>query len=362
MSRSVIAVLVTLLAALAMVVPLGLSALSAGQANAVDGQDGTASRKPLLYKMLAYNQRIDSNIDELRMDFILRVKHNEFDPSCANATGGSDTNGSCNLSFVYQFYNGGYSPNYYRRVKYLNTIVSDSSSDQPWSGAYNWAKNQDQFFTVHKIINSGLYDYLTISIEGDMNLPDSGGSSDYKTGGVDQSLNVFAVVGQQQDALSCSNTGSGSLWGWGSSDCDSFNPDTMINAPDRTSNITAALMAEGRGFKKYMENCLGSGADLQCSGPWSWVGWDQHPMLYSGGQSNWGMVTDYGFPADNTNSPSISGTAPGTAPSRSFFVYWLNVRGGSDVCSQTNSYYYQWVALKDGQWVPVDELTPEPVL
>ncbi|MCX8673665.1 hypothetical protein J3T95_09140, partial [Bifidobacterium sp. B4079] len=28
----------------------------------------------------------------------------------------------------------------------------------------------------------------------------------------------------------------------------------------------------------------------------------------------------------------------------------------------TNSYYYQWVALKDGQWVPVDELTPEPVL
>ena len=59
-SRSIIAVLVTLLAVLAMVVPLGLSALSAGQANAVDGQDGTASRKPLLYKMLAYNQRIDS--------------------------------------------------------------------------------------------------------------------------------------------------------------------------------------------------------------------------------------------------------------------------------------------------------------
>ncbi|MCX8668164.1 hypothetical protein J3T97_01785, partial [Bifidobacterium sp. B3998] len=68
-SRSIIAVLVTLLAVLAMVVPLGLSALSAGQANAVDGQDGTAGRKPLLYKMLAYNQRIDSSIDELRMDF-----------------------------------------------------------------------------------------------------------------------------------------------------------------------------------------------------------------------------------------------------------------------------------------------------
>ena len=75
-SRPIIAVLVTLLATLAMVVPLGLSALSANRANAVDGQDETASRKPLLYRMMAFNDRIDAYHDELRMDFILRVKHN----------------------------------------------------------------------------------------------------------------------------------------------------------------------------------------------------------------------------------------------------------------------------------------------
>ncbi|WP_267430688.1 MULTISPECIES: hypothetical protein [unclassified Bifidobacterium] len=362
MNRSIIAVLVTLLAVLAMVVPLGLSALSAGQANAVDGQDGTASRKPLLYRMLAYNQRIDSYMDEVRMDFILRVKHNEFDPSCANATGGMDTTGSCNLSFIYQYYDGGYNPDIYRRVKYLNTIASKSSTDPAWTGAYKWAQNEQHFFTVHKIINSGLYDYLTISIEGDLNIPDGGGGpSDYKTGGVDQSLNVFAVVGQQIGALGC-GTGTTDTWSWSSNtdadQCGTFYPDINIKAPDRTSNITAPLTAEGRGFKKYMKDCLGSGANLQCSGPWSWVGWDYHPSLYGGHQANWGMVTDYGFPAYN----GINGTAPGTAPSRSFFTYWLNVRGGSDVCSQTNSYYYQWVALKDGEWVPVDELTPEPVL
>ncbi|MCX8644467.1 hypothetical protein J3T92_06625, partial [Bifidobacterium sp. B4081] len=357
MSRSVIAVLVTLLAALAMVVPLGLSALSAGQANAVDGQDGTASRKPLLYKMLAYNQRIDSSIDELRMDFILRVKHNEFDPSCAKANGGIDTTGSCNLSFIYP-YEGSTNPPHYRRIKYLNTIASKSSTDPAWTGAYNWAKNQDQFFTVHKIINSGLYDYLTISVEGDLNLGDTGDSSAHKTGGVDEPLNIYAIVGQQIGALGCG----GDTWSWTSNiaadECYYFYSDINIKAPDRTSNITSALTAEGRGFKKYMKDCLGSGADLQCSGPWSYVGWDNNPNLYSGGQPNWGMVTDYGFPASN----GINGTAPGGAPPRSFFVYWLNVRGGTDVCSQTNSYYYQWVALKDGQWVPVDELTPGPVL
>ena len=62
-NRPIIAVLVTLLATLAMVVPLGLSALSAGQANAIDGQDETASRKPLLYRMLGYNNKIDSYQD-----------------------------------------------------------------------------------------------------------------------------------------------------------------------------------------------------------------------------------------------------------------------------------------------------------
>ncbi|WP_259465308.1 hypothetical protein [Bifidobacterium sp. wkB344] len=367
MRRSIIVVLVTLLATLAMVVPLGLSALSAGQANAIDGQDETASRKPLLYRMLGYNNKIDAYQDELRMDFILRVKHKEFDPSCANSTGGADTRGSCNLAFAYQ-YKGSEYPAYYRRIKYLNTIASASSSDQPWSGAYKWAQNRDEYFTVHTIINSGLYDYLTVSIEGDLALKNSADASYYQPGGANEPVNIYAVVGQQKGALSCLVPGSSWNWVAGINDCATFNPDTMINAPDRVSNITSALTANGKNFTLYMQTCQGKGADLQCSGPYSWVGWDGNPLLYGGSQSNWGMVTDYGFPDYNSLTlGKMPGSDAGVAPPRSFFAYWLNVRGSTiynpdGICSETNSYYYQWVALKDGQWVPVDELTPEPVL
>ena len=367
MSRPIIAVLVTLLATLAMVVPLGLSALSANQANAIDGQDETASRKPKLYRMLGYNNKLDSYQDELRMDFILRVKHNEFDPSCANSTGGADTRGSCNLAFAYQ-YKGSEYPAYYRRIKYLNTIASASSSDQPWSGAYKWAQNRDEYFTVHTIINSGLYDYLTISIEGDLALKNSADASYYQPGGANEPVNIYAVVGQQKGTLSCLVPGSSWNWVAGINDCATFNPDTMINAPDRVSNITSTLTADGKNFTLYMQTCQGTGADLQCSGPYSWVGWDGNPLLYGGSQSNWGMVTDYGFPDYNSLTlGKMPGSDPGVAPPRSFFAYWLNVRGSTiynpdGICSETNSYYYQWVALKDSEWVPVDELTPEPVL
>ncbi|MSD90927.1 hypothetical protein GKC41_04545 [Bifidobacterium asteroides] len=366
-NRPIIAVLVTLLATLAMVVPLGLSALSANQANAIDGQDETASRKPKLYRMLGYNNKLDSYQDELRMDFILRVKHNEFDPSCADATSGADTKGNCNLAFVYQ-YKGSDDTSFYRRMKYLNTIASASSSDQPWSGAYKWAQNQDEYFTVHTIINSGLYDYLTVSIEGDLALKNSADASYYQPGGASEPVNIYAVVGKQDDALSCLRPGSPWSWSTGIDNCRNFVPDTMINAPDRVSNITSALTANGKNFTLYMQECLGTGADLQCSGPYSWVGWNSNPNLYGGNQANWGMVTDYGFPDYKSNATGpIAGTDPGTAPARSFFVYWLNVRGSTKanpdgICSETNSYYYQWVALKDSEWVPVDELTPEPVL
>ncbi|WP_445339661.1 hypothetical protein [Bifidobacterium sp. ESL0825] len=81
-----------------MVVPQGLSALSSSQANANDGQDETASRKPRLYRMLASNDKINTWQDEFRMDFILLVKHNDSKPDCVDL-GKSDTCGKakCNI-------------------------------------------------------------------------------------------------------------------------------------------------------------------------------------------------------------------------------------------------------------------------
>ncbi len=351
MDRPIVAVLITLLATLAMVVPLGLSALSANQANAIDGQGGTASRKPLLYKMLAYNDKIDSYQDELRMDFILRVKHNDFNPQCVPMRDTSPYDSvKCNLSFAYQ-YEGAQSPSHYTRIRYLNTI--STNPNDPTGGAEQWAENEEQFFTVHKVINSGLYDFLAVSIEGDLSYMDT--SLDpkyYVTGGYPEPLNVFAIVGQQNNTLSCG----GSPWDYTTNDCTSFDPSSIgSNVQDRVANITAD---QGKGIKLYMGNCLGNSPHPQCSGPASWVGWNGNPPLYGGHQANWGMVTDYGFPIG-------ANPVPGVAPPKSFFVYWFNLRGNNSaggICSTTNSYYYQWVAQKNSQWVPVDALTPKPVL
>ena len=184
--RSIIAALITLLTTLAMVVPLGLGALSANRANAADGQGETASTKPVLYKLLAYNDKIDSYQDELRMDFVLRVKHRAFDPQCQN---GDDSSAygtqSCTLSFFYEF-EGETNKTHYRRLRYMQTIPSDSSDPNnpttianPSAGAVKWAYNQDEYFTVHKVINSGLYDFLVISIEGDLSYGDKNDNRQY---------------------------------------------------------------------------------------------------------------------------------------------------------------------------------------
>ena len=360
MDRPIIAVLITLLATLAMVVPLGLSALSANQANATDAQGATASAKPLLYKLLAYNDKIDSYEDELRMDFILRVKHGAFDPQCQN---GDDSSAAgtqtCALSFFYEF-EGETSKTHYRRLRYMQTIPSDSSDPNkptsiadPGAGAVKWAYNQNEYFTVHKVINSGLYDFLVISIEGDLSYGDKNDNPQYyQAGGYPQPLNLYAVVGPQ-NTLTC-----GSFpWAYNSDDCTDFHPESLVGLGDTVSNITAD---QGKNIKLYMGDCYANDPN-RCSGPASFVGWDNYPVLWSGNQANWGLVTDYGLSVDLGNNQSKPYN-PGIAPPNSFFVYWFNVRGRSNICSKTDSYYYQWVGLKNSQWMPVDSLTPKPVL
>ena len=358
--RSIIAALITLLATLAMVVPLGLDALSANRANAADGQGETASAKPVLYKLLAYNDKIDSYQDELRMDFVLRVKHRAFDPQCQN---GDDSSAygtqSCTLSFFYE-YEGETNKTHYRRLRYMQTIPSDSSDPNnpttianPSAGAVKWAYNQDEYFTVHKVINSGLYDFLVISIEGDLSYKDKNDNPQYyQTGGYPQPLNLYAVVGPQ-NTLTCGSF----QWSYGDNDCNDFHAESLTGLGDTVSNITAD---QGKNIKLYMGDCYASDPN-RCSGPASFVGWDNYPPLWSGHQANWGLVTDYGLSVDLGNNQSQP-YSPGVAPPKSFFVFWFNVRGGSNTCSKTDSYYYQWVGLKNSQWMPVDSLTPKPVL
>ncbi|RBP99238.1 Ig-like domain-containing protein [Bifidobacterium xylocopae] len=302
-----------------------------------DPLDSTpADPKPQLYRMLAYNSRIDTQNDELRMDFVLRLAHGQMDPGCV-PVGRYDGSGKCGLSFVYAYWGVNDNPYwYFSRAKYLNTMGQD--------GAARWAANVDQYYTIHQVVNSGKYDYLTISLEGDVNYPDAAGSANYdgsdservdprRVGGAKLNQFVYAIAGREH-----------ARWDKGI--------DTLTLRPSADFDYRYVTnIAEDYPAYVYTPDCVAGSVGGACNGPMSFVGWDGYPSLFSGGQSNWGMVADYGFRGRS---------APGVAPPRSFFVYWYNPAYGRGYpCSRTTSFYYQWIGLKDGRyWQPVSSLTP----
>ncbi|AKV55988.1 hypothetical protein [Bifidobacterium actinocoloniiforme] len=296
--------------------------------------------KPRLYKMLAYNNRIDTLNDELRMDFVLRVQHGQVDTNCVPA-GTSDLGDRCGLSFLYSYSSVGDRPAQYYRSTYLNT--------QGKTGATRWATNIDSYFTIHNVLSSGNYDYLTISLEADIGYPDSNVSPDYdaaakekvsykQPGGAKLNQYVYAIAGKGTAH-------------WELGNAPFMDARTKLD-PRYATNITADFPAY-----VYTPYCLAGSIGGACNGPMSFIGWDANPLLWSGGQANWGMVTDHGF--SGRSEPA------GVAPAKSFFVYWYNPaygmisNGMPFPCSVNTSFYYQWIGLKDGsEWVPVSALTP----
>lgn len=364
--------------------------LSVGKGLAEPAADGA---EPFLYRMMAYSDKVDSIQDELRMDLVLRVRHGAFDPTCGGKVGvGAVDGGTCSLLFVYQL-QGNWLPNKYRMVRYLNTIAGGKVDGS--AGAATWAANKDEYYTVHSITNSGEYDYLTVSIEGDLDYWNTRAdiNKNYKLsdvfgpGGFKQPLNVYAVTGnarsdKKKPVISCS----GSPWNVGTSECASFDP-TKLDSKN-SADLSVQLATEDRPGKIYDTRVyMGDGCYAPdpgvanrpanrwlCNGPRAFVGWDGNPaQLWSKGQSNWGLVTDYGFKQKSSANGLKEDYGPGVAPPNSFFVFWYNNRqytgSGMSVidpgyyyCSQNTSFYYQWVALKKGSWVPVTSLTPQAVL
>ncbi|BDR53486.1 hypothetical protein KIM372_13930 [Bombiscardovia nodaiensis] len=335
--RLVCALVACLSVCAGLMLPYLPSAPSLAQARA-DSIDATpADPKPQLYQMLAYNSRIDTQNDELRMDFVLRLAHGQMDPNCV-PVGQHDNSGKCGLSFVYAYWAvNDNSYWYFSRAKYLNTMGQD--------GAARWAANQDQYYTIHQVVNSGKYDYLTISLVGDVNYPDAAGSGNYdgsdservdykRVGGAKLNQFVYAIAGSEH-----------AQWSKGI--------DTLYMKPaqDFDSRYVTNI-AEDYPAYVYTPDCGPGSTGGACNGPMSFVGWDAYPSLFSGGQANWGMVADYGFRGHS---------GPGIAPPKSFFVYWYNpARNYAGYpCSRNTSFYYQWIGLKDGKyWEPVNSLTP----
>ncbi|WEV67273.1 hypothetical protein OZX72_08565 [Bifidobacterium sp. ESL0769] len=323
--------------------------------------------KPKLYKFLANNNKMqgDGVDDELRIDFVLRMPHGMVNPNCVAMKDASDYGGNgksrqkyasgenpqidCGMQMLVSQYGApGTNPNtQLTSFPYLNTYGGDSDRDtnaDAQQAAVNWASNQGEFYTIHNVLVSGDYDYLTISIEGDLSYtgktldPTNVGGTEY-----DQYVYAVAAPGRQMNGKTPVN-----------------NYRTYYYSSLDSRYVTN--ISEGVPAYMYANQCnWGSGTAeqkvQQCNGPTSHIGFDAHPNLWSSGQANWGLVTDYGFPSQ--------GTGAGVAPANSFFVFWYNIasRWNSQYpCSVNTSFYYQWFGLKGGKdWVPVQSLTPTAV-
>ncbi|WEV58926.1 hypothetical protein OZX67_09100 [Bifidobacterium sp. ESL0728] len=327
-----------------------------------------ASRKPVLYKLLSSNNKIDTLRDELRMDFVVRVAHGEVDPTVRS---GYDTG----LRIIYDYGNGGNDgngtlyPNYGHTVGYLNTVYGGN----PKSGATQWAENNTEYYTILSVESSAPYDFITVSIEADMDIPNENDGYWRRAGthGNIWKQHVWALVGPVDR--------SPIDWGSGSYDwLNAYVSSSLGNnwAGQQAAGINTYLTSgDGAPFATnvatdadqiaYPGICFNGIYNHGCNIPQAWVGFDEWPQLWSdygngGGQSNWGLTTDAGLGGDG-NVPVNTG--PGIAPPNSFFVRWYDpaLYDGNmgDICAKVSGFKFQWIGLQNGKnWVPVKDLTP----
>jgi hypothetical protein len=298
---------------------------------------------PKLVKMLAYNKRIVViGKDELRADFVLRVGHGDVDPSCQALTTTSppkgDVTGRCGLRIKDSYYyNTPYEP--YDSIGYVNTWRDPSPAANTRANralaTRAWAQNMYDNYTIRDVRSEGKYDYLTISLESDLTYASLATAAEAIDGNP-RELRLNAQITGTQGKFKSTD------WTSISVQPDGKNYPLNIYYPDN---------AVGRCIKN------GKTSDM-CQGPIALPGWDTSPYLWSAGQANWGLTTDYGFPGQTTST--------GVAPAKSFFVNWYNgnyhMGGYESVCSKVDKYYFQWVGLsKSGDWVPVQAVTPTAV-
>ncbi|WEV72536.1 hypothetical protein [Bifidobacterium sp. ESL0790] len=330
-----------------------------------------AVRKPALYRMLATNNKIDTLRDELRMDFVMRVAHGEINPNA-----GTDA-AAIGMKIRYDYGDGGVGsdgtvyPNYNHPVNYMNTYVdSTTDSGKAIDNANRWAQNQDENFTIPKIMHAGLYDYVTVSIQADMNISDEPNgywtAQDTKgaayRNGRSWIQHVWVEVGPP-----ATNPYNNSITNAVNSQYLSWQGQSALKVNDILSKSPlVGDMADSETVTAYPGSCYNIDARHGCDVPAAWVGFDSWPETWSYRQANWGMMTDKGIGGVGSSmggwqhDPALM--APGVAPPNSFFVSWYNPALGlnaNNPCYQVTGFKYQWIGLQDNKWVPVDALTPK---
>lgn len=297
---------------------LGLAGLAAlvATSGAISAQWGVAAdpahaadeiAAPEVYKMQGFYDRIDDVIDELRADFVLKVPH-----GLINADTGAQQPVDGKYLHIGYDYN---SSSALRSMRYLQTM----GTGRP--GAENWAKNQDEYFTVHKVIPSGKFDFLVISVEGDLNILDNAAENN-TPGGYETPMNWY------------------------------FSYETGVPTTS-TTWIRNALTTETVRYWAYMGRTASTTAERTITGPQFKMQWDSIYNLWSNRQANWGQTLDYG----------LNGYPEGVLPPNAIPLDLVNNATRNSNPEQGNagtvsdSYWYAWVH-EDGTLIDTINTAP----
>ncbi|MBK0422052.1 hypothetical protein JD292_08190 [Leucobacter sp. CSA2] len=254
-------------------------------------QSAEPVKQPQVFSILGRNDRMISQVGELRADLVLKVPHGYVNEKTGDL---QQVDGSyLRLGYDARGETGSGKP-LDLSMNYINTFKAE--------GAELWARNQAFHYTVHKVITAGVNDYLVISIEGQMN----------------------PVLNPENNVLGGRET-KGQLY---------FSYERS-NDPNPTSSawVSSALTRHEVSYHIY-ENTRGKD---YVAGPISQVQQKTRYGLWSGGQANWGQVLDYG----------LNGQPAGVMPANSVaadimnFAYQLPTMGPAG--SVSTSFWYAWV-------------------
>lgn len=243
---------------------------------------------PEVFKLQGAADRIGDVIDELRIDFVVKVPHGYVNPT----TGAMQSVGGNQLRVGYDFSSGTV-----RNMGYLNTMGGAA-------GANSWANNNLEYFTIHKVIVSGESDFLVMSLEGDLSFTDNFAPNNVN-GGRPGVLNLYL-------SYAAGNVpGSGGTSSW----------------------ISTAKTVHPFDYNEYYDNISAT----NINGPQIGMQFDAIYNLWSGDQANWGQVLDFG----------LNGGAAGVLPPNSVAVDLSNraynsVNSGP-AGSVSDSFWYAWV-------------------
>ncbi len=264
---------------------------------------------PMVFKFLASQSRADLYRDELRLDLVLRVPTGSVNYQAP--TQGLDYSlagtGSFNATNLHVQYDYDANGTLDRSMSYKNTFTGSAAGID---GATAWARNIDEYYTIHSVITSGPYDYLVMSFEGDLNLPDGDTTANVPGGAPRNVAMAFTLRDPATGTVSQAGT---------------YNMDLLAY--------------------------YGNSGNNNVTGPLLQMMWDDVWQLGVTGQSNWGAVLDYGF---RTTRPATLTTPPGLFPQNFVGVPLQNAQFNNATsgpkCSVTDSFWYAWV-YEDGSLV-----------